>query len=202
MAGANMALAFGAVVAGGVVIDYGRKSFTKAFTTSPVSSSATGSGRVFNIKGFPAGTNPLPGASFSRADQGIDGTGKTFLSPWAGKVVYSVANDPGWDGGGYVAVQSSADPSFVYYVAEGISPIVHVGESVAAGQQIASPVASPYNGIVGNFEAGRANPAAPGQPLAQVIGDSATMVKGWISWLQQVGIHLPSGFDWSAVGHA
>jgi hypothetical protein len=37
----------------------------------------------------------------------MDGTAKTFVSPFNGKVVYSQASDPGWQGGGYVAIQST-----------------------------------------------------------------------------------------------
>lgn len=199
MAGESLALAFGSLMAGAVVVDYGVKSMRTAFST-PVSASGGPSQASKSVKGFPTGVDPLPGAVGSRLDQGIDGTGSTFLSPWAGKVVWSTPSDPGWDGGGYVAIQSSQNPSFVYYVAEGITPIVHLGEEVTAGQRIAQPVSNPYNGIVGNFEAGRANPAAPQQPLAQVVSDPATMVLEFYHWLLDLG--GPHATSTSLAGHS
>jgi biotin carboxyl carrier protein len=67
------------------------------------------------------------------------------------------------------------------------TPTVQVGQTVTAGQQIATPRANPYNGIVGNFEIGRANPASPGQPLAQVVSNPGQMVQEFYSWLKGLG---------------
>jgi hypothetical protein len=64
---------------------------------------------------------------------------------------------------------------------------VQVGQTVTAGQQVATPRANPYNGIVGNFEIGRANPASPGQPLAQVVSNPGQMVQEFYSWLKGLG---------------
>lgn len=199
MAG-NMAFAFGALVAGGVVIDYGVKSF-KAATASTGSSTGGGSTALSKGSGgFPAAVDPLPGAIGTRLDQGIDATGHQFLSPWAGKVVYSSASDAGWNGGGYVAVQSTTDASKVFYIAEGIVPTVKVGDTVTAGQSIAVPAINPYNGIFGNIEAGLANPANPGQPLAQVVSNAKAMVDGFYSWITSLG--GPSTSNVSGAGHA
>ena len=132
-------------------------------------------------------TNPIPGAIGNRLDQGFDGTTQTFLSPFNGTVVYSAASDPGWSGGGYVAIAADAQTSWVYYAAEGLTPTVSQGEHVSAGQSIATPRPNPYNGITGNFEIGRANPAAPGQPLAQVISNPAAMVLEFYSWIRSLG---------------
>lgn len=199
MAGNNMALAFGALVAGAVVLDYGVKSAKGAFSGG----GSPGLGGVTPgkpSKGFPAAVDPLPGAIGSRLDQGIDATGKRFLAPWSGKVVYASASDPGWAGGGYVAVQSEADASKVYYLAEGIVPIVHVGQHVTAGEDIAHPAVNPYNGIVGNIEAGLANPSNPGQPLAQVVGNARQMVDNFYSWLRSLG--GPAATSTGLAGHA
>ena len=188
MAGASLPLAFGALVAGAIVIDYGVKAIRPAFANSGSSASdSVLSGAAKAVAGFPASVNPLPGATGSRLDQGIDATGKKFLSPWTGTVEVSNARDSGWRGGGYVAVRSSDDPSQVYYLAEGITPIVRVGQRVTAGQSIALPVANPYNGIIGNIEAGLANPHNPRQPLAQVVKDSAGMVQTFYAWLEGLG---------------
>lgn len=145
--------------------------------------------------------NPFPGASGAggRLDQGIDVTGKNFLSPVSGKVVLSRQSDPGWKGGGYVAIQDAADPNRVYYFAEGIAPIVSTGQTVQAGERIAIPKLNPYNGTLGNIEFGRANPASPGQPLAQVISNPAGMVQQLYSWLRSLG--GPSVSSTSAAGH-
>lgn len=198
-----MALAFGALVAGAVVLDYGVKSAKGAFSSNTGGGGLAGSpggGKVKNVKGFPAAVDPLPGAIGSRLDQGIDATGKRFLAPWSGKVVYSSQFDTGWAGGGYVAIQSDSDPSKVYYLAEGIAPIVHVGQHVTAGQDIARPAVNPYNGIIGNIEAGLANPSNPGQPLAQVIGNARQMVDNFYNFLRSLG--GPVATSTGGAGHA
>lgn len=132
-------------------------------------------------------TNPVPGATGSRLDQGFDGTATSFVAPFAGTVVYSSASDSGWAGGGYVAIRSAADPSKVFYAAEGLLPTVKVGDTVAPGQTIAQPATNPYNGVVGNFEIGWANPNAPGQPLAQVASDPRQVSLDFYNWLRSLG---------------
>jgi murein DD-endopeptidase MepM/ murein hydrolase activator NlpD len=163
---------------------------SQSFATQLASASAAGTtapGGTVNDPKLGPTTNPIPGATGGRLDQGMDGTSQTFVSPFNGKVVFSQANDSGWKGGGYVAIQSAQDPNTVYYAAEGLTPTVQVGQTVTAGQQIATPRANPYNGIVGNFEIGRANPASPGQPLAQVVSNPAQMVQEFYSWLKGLG---------------
>jgi hypothetical protein len=137
-----------------------------------------------NAKGF---VNPVPGATGSRLDQGFDLTGKKFLSPYAGKVVESQVSSAGWAGGGYVAVQSAADPNQVEYFAEGLTPLVQAGETVKAGQAIGRPSINPYNGIIGNIETGPANPKNPLQPLAQVASNPAQVVTDFYNWLRGLG---------------
>lgn len=139
------------------------------------------------MTGVGASTNPVPGATGSRLDQGLDGTASTFVAPFSGTVVYAAANDPGWNGGGYLAVRSATDPSKVFYAAEGLVPTVKAGDTVTAGQQIAQPVVNPYNGITGNFEIGWANPNSPSQPLAQVTPDPRQEVLGFYGWLRSLG---------------
>ncbi len=184
MQGASMPLAFGALVAGAIVIDYGVKSIRPAFAGTTGNS---GPPMGKSVGGFPVSVNPLPGATGSRLDQGIDATGHDFPSPWHGIVEYATAHDPGWAGGGYVAVRSSENPDKVYYLAEGVIPIVKKGDTVNAGQKLAYPVANPYNGIIGNVEAGLANPHNVRQPLAQVVSDAKGMVEGFYGWLEALG---------------
>jgi biotin carboxyl carrier protein len=145
-------------------------------------------------------TNPVPGATGSRLDQGIDGTTKSFVAPFSGTVVYSSAHDSGWKGGGYVAIKSAADPSKVFYAAEGLLPTVKVGDTVTAGQTIAQPAVNPYNGIVGNFEIGWANPSAPSQPLAQVASNPKQVALDFYSWLRSLG--GPTATSTSNAGYA
>lgn len=136
--------------------------------------------------------NPVPGAVASRLDQGIDLTGKSFVSPYAGTAVVSEMQDPGWKGGGYVAIESAADPHQITYFAEGISPLVQAGQKVVAGQGIGRPVMNPYNGIVGNIELGPANPNNPYQPLAQASSNAAGLVRGFAAWLASLGGPRPT----------
>ncbi|HWE11184.1 MAG TPA: hypothetical protein VG325_17680 [Solirubrobacteraceae bacterium] len=131
--------------------------------------------------------NPVPGATGSRLDQGFDLTSKTFVSPYAGKVVSSTPNSPGWMGGGYVAIANLLNPKQVTYFAEGILPAVSQGETVQAGQTIGVPAINPYNAIPGNIEIGPANPAAPTQPLAQVVSNPAAAVRSFYNWLKTLG---------------
>ena len=220
---ASLPIVFGALLAGAVILDKGAKEVVKAFGGGTASASTgTGGGAgspvgmlpspakgsnahdlvPVKIGNFPTAVNPFPGASGSggRLDQGIDVTGSVFQSPWAGKVVASLARDPGWDNGGYVAVQSHEDPSHVFYFAEGIAPSVRVGQDVNAGDIVGYPVSNPYNQIVGSIEAGLANPNAPRQPLAQVIAAPAKMVDDMYKWLTALGGAQVSSL--SSAGHA
>jgi biotin carboxyl carrier protein len=145
-------------------------------------------------------TNPVPGASGSRLDQGVDGTTESFVAPFSGTVVYSSASDPGWKGGGYVAIKSATDPSKVFYAAEGLLPTVKVGDTVTPGQTIATPAVNPYNGIIGNFEIGWANPSSPSQPLAQVASNPKQVALDFYGWLRSLG--GPTATSTSNAGYA
>jgi murein DD-endopeptidase MepM/ murein hydrolase activator NlpD len=184
------------------------QNFANALATAQASSAGTPTataasapaGAIVNDPKLGPTTNPVPGATGGRLDQGMDGTTQTFVAPFNGKVVFSEANDSGWAGGGYVAIQSAQNPSYVYYAAEGLTPTVQVGQTVTAGQQIATPRSNPYNGIVGNFEIGRANPASPGQPLAQVVSNPSQMVFEFYNWLRSLGV--PAASSTSNAGSA
>jgi biotin carboxyl carrier protein len=136
--------------------------------------------------------NPVPGSTASRLDQGIDLTGKSFVSPYAGTVVVSEASDPGWAGGGYIAIESATNPNQIEYFAEGITPLVQAGQKVKAGQGIGRAVSNPYNLIVGNIETGPANPRNPYQPLAQVASNPAQVVRNFAAWLRSLGGPSPT----------
>ena len=121
---------------------------------------------------FTNGTNPVPGWNPSRVDQGVDGTlAGPYLAWHHGKVIFAEAHDPGWGGGGFVAVQVLGGrlDGCVIFVSEGVTPLVKVGQTVDKGQRIANRATNPYNGIWGNIETGFSNPKAPSQPLAQTL---------------------------------
>lgn len=134
-------------------------------------------------------TNPFPGATGSRLDQGFDLTSKSFLAPVLSKIVYASSSVSGWAGGGLVAgkILSGPHAGMVWYMAEGIRPTVRVGQTVQPGQQVAAPATNPYNGIVGNIEAGWANPASPTQPLAQVSQNKPAIAWNFYDWIRSLG---------------
>lgn len=185
---ANLVLAFAELLGGAVLLDAGIKGdslanvITGKATSHPLnpnsssssgsaSSSSSSSSTSSGPSSVPTGsyTNPVPGASASRIDEGGDYTlsSQGFLAPGKSKIVAITGN---FFRGGTVIAQLLDGPlaGQFYYVAEGIRPTVAVGDTVNAGQQIAAGVASPYNGIVGNIEAGWSD--ANGTPLAQSTG--------------------------------
>lgn len=173
----------------------GKASFTSDST--PLGGGGASTPTSLNAAGQ---TNPIPGATGNRLDQGFDVTASQFLAPFVGKIVYSTPSDPGWAGGGYVAIANLLNPSQVVYFAEGLIPTVTQGQTVAAGEQLANPAPNPYNGIVGNIETGPANPANPRQPLAQVASDPAAVVQQFYQWIRSLG--GPAATSTSLAGHA
>jgi hypothetical protein len=112
-------------------------------------------------------SNPLAGASVTpeRIDQGVDYSGSGTLGAIGdGKVTYVGTSGTGWPGA-FVEYRLSGGAyagRYVYY-AESISPAagLHVGQSVHAGQPIAS--------INGGIEIGWGS-GVGSQPLAQALG--------------------------------
>jgi biotin carboxyl carrier protein len=177
---ANLTLAFAELLAGAVLLDAAIKGDTIAnvitgkATSHPLAAGEFGSSTPAGGN-VPAGsyTNPVPGASTGRIDQGVDYTlgNQGFVAPGRSKILIADQANSGWAGGGYIAAQLLDGPlaGDVYYIAEGISPLVKVGDTVAAGTQLGRGVSNPYNLIVGNIEAGWANPTSPSTPLAQSL---------------------------------
>lgn len=206
---ANLVLAFAELLGGAIILDAAIKGDTIAHVvtgqaTQQALPGASGGGTTPAGSSSPSGslpagtyTNPVPGASTGRIDQGVDYTlsGKGFLAPGRAKILIANQSDPGWAGGGYIAYQLLDGPlaGAIGFVAEGIAPVVQAGQTVAAGTMIARPAASPYNGIVGNIEAGWADPNSPGRPLAQALsgygGDQSTQA-------------LTAGYSFSQFVHA
>lgn len=181
----NLPLAFAEILAGGILLVAGstgnspRQVMSGITSTQPWvpdgggSSSSTSAAGVVSTTGAGGSyTNPFPGATASRVDQGVDYTGKTFLAPGNSKILVADQISSGWRGGGYIAGQLLDGPQAgkVWYMAEGIAPSVQPGQTVNAGTPVGKPVSNPYNMIVGNIEAGWANITSPRQPLAQATG--------------------------------
>lgn len=157
-------------------------SSSTAASSGGASSPATGGVIPSNAKGE---VNPVPGATGSRLDAGFDVTSKQFLAPFTGHIIASTPNDPGWKGGGYVAIANALNPKQVVYFAEGLVPIVAKGQLVQAGQPIAHPVLNPYNLVLGNIEFGPADTS--GQPLAHSSSDPVKVVKDFYDWVLSLG---------------
>lgn len=185
-----------------VTITVGQAPLVQASTApaAACSSQAVPVGAVINDAQLGPTTDPVPGAIMSRLDMGADGTTLRFVAPFNGTVAYSTSSDSGWQGGGYVAIQASQDPSMCYYAAEGLTPTVQQGQTVTVGQVIATPRPSPYNGIAGNFEIGRCTPGNPRDPLAHHVPDPTGMVLAFERWLVSLGV--PAASSVSNAGYA
>jgi hypothetical protein len=205
---ANLVLSFAELLAGAVLLDAAVKGDSIAnvikgtATSHPLpGSTAAGTGSSSGAAVTSAGavapgsyTNPLPGATTGRIDQGVDYTSQHFVAPGASKILAADMSNAGWGGGGWIAAQLTDGPlaGAVYYIAEGISPLVHAGQTVAAGTALGRPVTNPYNGIVGNIEAGWANHAGTA-PLAQSLA-------GYAGDQSRPG--LTAGYSFSSFVHA
>jgi hypothetical protein len=205
---ANLVLSFAELLVGAILMDAAIKgdSIGNVINGTATTHPLTGAGSTSSTDGTSSGgaststipansyVNPVPGATTGRIDQGVDYTGNRFVAPGASKILAANANDPGWKGGGWIAAQLTDGPlaGAVYYIAEGIKPLVKAGDTVAAGTPLASPIGNPYNGIVGNIEAGWAN-ATGTAPLAQSLsgysGDQSRQA-------------LTAGYSFSSFVHA
>ncbi len=131
--------------------------------------------------------NPLAGASVTseRIDQGVDYGGSGTLDAIGdGKITYVGTSGTGWPGA-FVEFQLTSGPDsgrYVYY-AESISPAagLHVGQSVRAGQPIAS--------INGQIEIGWGSGVGT-QPAAQADGQ-------WGSGSDAANVATPDGKSFS-----
>lgn len=191
----NLVITFAEVLAGAVVLDAAikgdsipnviRGQATQHSLPGADTSGAAGGTSASGVLGADTlapgtYTNPVPGASTGRIDQGVDYTGKQFLAPGKSQVLVSDQSSSGWGGGGYVAAKLLDGPlaGSVYYFAEGIAPSVKAGDTVNAGTVLGIPITNPFNQTLGNIEAGWADPASPSRPLAQSLsgygGDQST----------------------------
>ena len=200
-----------------VLIDAGIKGasirdvITGHATTHPLDvAGATGAGQGATTQtAFGPAASPFPGGwKPSRADMGYDGTFTgSLVAPVSGTITYAANSFSNW--GGYL--QLKADTGFgldsqTLYFAEGLSPTVKVGQHVNVGDQIATPAASPWNGILGNIEWGMAadpqSVGTPTNPLAETgtVNPKSTVYK-FLNWAETV-LGLPQPTDLSGAGYA
>jgi hypothetical protein len=130
----------------------GGGSFAETLATaqSGAASAAAGAG------GY---VNPLANASVrpERIDQGVDYSGSgTIGALGPGVVTQVVPSGSGWEGGGYVEYKLTAGPYAGRYVfaAEGVTPTVSVGQTLAPGQPVATIIPGSSTGIEIGFAAG------------------------------------------------
>jgi hypothetical protein len=133
-------------------------------------SSDVTSGAVSTTAASGTYTNPFPGASASRVDQGVDYTiTQPVVAPGDFKIT---AIDTRSGFGNYIAGQLTSGPlaGRAIYFAEGLAaaPGVAVGQTVKAGKPIAVPIAGPYG--MGVIEAGWADITRSFDPLAKGTG--------------------------------
>jgi hypothetical protein len=145
-----------------------------AGATTPPTAAATGTGSTQSFAsalaaaqtgtataaaGASGYVNPLAGASVrpERIDQGVDYAGSGALGAIGpGVVTQVVQSGSGWEGGGYVEYKLTAGPyagRYVYY-AEGVTPMVSVGQTLAPGQPVAKIIPGAPHGVELGFGSG------------------------------------------------
>jgi hypothetical protein len=129
-------------------------------TAGPTASGTTGAGAAAG-SGY---VNPLANASVraERIDQGVDYAGSGTLGALGPAVVTNVVESgSGWEGGGYVEYKLTAGPDAgrsIFY-AEGVTPTVQVGQTLAPGQPVATIIPGSAHGIEIGWAAGKGEAA-------------------------------------------
>lgn len=153
-----------------------------AFTAANQPVPQTGTGRA--VGGV---VNPVPGASITRLDMGVDGVGTTIVAPYNGVV----HNSPrGWPNGGnyfYIVNDDQTGPDYTraMYFAEHMYLTAKDGSHVTQGQQIGSSAP-------GSWEFGPAAASLDYDPLAKVYGLGSSgahnVVTAFYNWLRAAGM--------------
>ena len=153
----NLPIAFGAILVGGVLLDAAIKGASVAdVIKGQAQMSSAGTTTASPVVGSGGAVNPFAQASKlvgGRTDQGVDFTlnpGDPILAPFAGTIT---AVNPGWYAGQPQVVLAGA-PGTPFagkflYVAEQLVPHVKPGDTVAAGQRIATYAQSGTGGEIG-----------------------------------------------------
>jgi len=143
--------------------------------------------------------NPFPkGWQPTRLDMGFDGTFSDEIdAPFAGTITFASSSWSNW--GGYLEIRANGKvsglPTRTLFFAEGLIPVVQEKQHVQAGQRIAIPTPSVWNGIVGNIEWGVAQDLpSPDQTgvtdtYAKVAPNRVQMVLDFAKWAVQ-NFHL------------
>jgi hypothetical protein len=139
-------------------------------SNNSVTTFTSSTGGLPNAQGY---VNPVGSWVPNRIDAGVDGTlPGPYFAPGDSTILVANAHDAGWRGGGYIAGQLVHGPysGKVWYVSEGITPVVAVGQSVKAGAPVGRPAQSPYgnsygHGALGAIETGWAVPTQAALPL-------------------------------------
>ena len=124
-------------------------SFAGALATAQASAGGASASMPTSASGY---VNPLANASVrpERVDQGVDYAGSGTLGAIGpGVVTQVVRTGSGWEGEGYVEYKLTAGPyagRYVYY-AEGVTPTVSVGQTLSAGQPVATIIPGAPHGI-------------------------------------------------------
>jgi len=140
---------------------------SSAAASSAASSTGTFAGALASAQSAAGATsvagsgyvNPLANASVrgERIDQGVDYAGSgTVGAIGPGVVTKVVQSGSGWEGGGYVEYKLTSGPyagHSVYY-AEGVTPTVSVGQTLSAGQPVATIISGFPTGMELGFAAG------------------------------------------------
>jgi hypothetical protein len=137
--------------------------------------------------------NPLARTTVKpeRIDQGVDYAGSGTLSAiGAGTITYLATSDTGWPGA-FMEYQltSGADAGCYVFYAEGVNPLpdLHVGQSISAGQPLATIIPDWPTGIEIGWGAGTGTKAYAGE-------------KGeWDDTHDQGNIPTPEGKSFSAL---
>ena len=150
----------------------GSPSFASALAAAQDTATTATSGASGGASGY---VNPLAGATVKgeRIDQGVDYAGSGTLGAIGpGVVTKVVQTGSGWEGGGYVEYKLTGGPyagHSVYY-AEGVAPTVSVGQTLTAGQPVATIISGFPTGMELGFAAGNGSE----ESYANVFGGGYT----------------------------
>lgn len=196
----SLPVAFAAVIAGGVLLDAALKgasigSVIKGQATAAPGSSSTGLA-ASPVVGAGGAVNPFAKASkviAGRTDQGVDfdlAPGDPILSPFAGKVT---AIDQNWySGQPQIVIQGKAGTPFAgrfLYVAEQLVPNVKAGDTVTAGQQIAT-YADQGTGIEMGWAANAAGETQAAATTGYTEGEATPAGSSMRAFLRSLGVSL------------
>ena len=154
----NLPIAFAAIIAGGVLVDAAIKGASISDVVRGQAQAASGSGGAAGATPASSGgaVNPFAKASTftaGRTDQGVDfnlAPGDPILAPFAGTVT---AINAGWySGQPQIVLAGAKGTPFAgkfLYLAEQLDPSVKVGQTVNAGDQLATYASSGTGGEIG-----------------------------------------------------